>query len=344
MNKYLVVLKGENKLFATREFESLWDIYFNQKITLKQLQNTLYFFESEFLLDSNCILLKRLTFTNIISLVLYEDETLVNLLNSIQYEKISFSDNFTFSVISKFFSEQKEENKVLAKPIWDNLKNPKVNLKNPDYIFNYFGVDLNENKSLFFLSKQLYENNKDYLLRMPKLRPIKRPYTLKADMARAAINLLGLKEGEVLLDPFCGIGGILLEGYDMSLDIKGNDISKVDLDLLKENFEFFYPNAKYELTQFDCSKEFGEENSVDGIVTDIPYGRACRKLGDNLYEEFFKNAKRLLKPNKKMVIIYANFNSAKDLALKYFNENVEITEYINKSMTRHILVLINNKD
>ena len=40
-----------------------------------------------------------------------------------------------------------------------------------------------------------------------------------------------------------------------------------------------------------------------------------------------------------MVIIYANFVNFKKLALKYFNEVLEITEYINASMTRHILVL-----
>jgi tRNA G10 N-methylase Trm11 len=65
-------------------------------------------------------------------------------------------------------------------------------------------------------------------------------------MARASINLLGIKSGKIL-DPFCGIGGILLEAYDMKFEVIGNDISWNDLKYFKENFDYFYPdsNNKY---------------------------------------------------------------------------------------------------
>ena len=51
------------------------------------------------------------------------------------------------------------------------------------------------------------------------------PYTLKSDIARASLNLLNLKENSIVLDPFCGIGGILLEAEDLNFKVIGNDIS-----------------------------------------------------------------------------------------------------------------------
>ena len=190
---------------------------------------------------------------------------------------------------------------------------------------------------------KIFENDKDYLTRMPKLRPIKMPYTLKSDMARAAINMLKLKEG-IILDPFCGIGGILLEATDMGFEIIGNDISWNDLKYFKKNFDHYYPKTSYIRILADSKTQFLKENTVDAIVTDIPYGKCSRKLGTDLYEKFLQSAKQYLKPNKRLVIIYANFTQFKPLALKYFDEVVEIEEYINKSMTRHILVLENRRE
>ena len=78
---------------------------------------------------------------------------------------------------------------------------------------------------------------------------------------------------------------------------------------------------------------------MDGIVTDIPYGRASRRLGLDLYDKFLKNAYNMLKNGHRLVVIYANFVEFRDLALKYFHEIKQIDQYINKSMTRHMLIL-----
>lgn len=177
---------------------------------------------------------------------------------------------------------------------------------------------------------------------MPKLRPVAMPYTLKSDMARCAVNLLKLKSG-IVLDPFCGIGGILLEAYDMNFQIIGNDISWNDLQYTKTNFNYYFPDAKYQLSLADSKTQFLKKNTIDGIVSDIPYGKCSRKLGDDLYENFLISAREYLKKDGRMVLIYANFNEIKTLAKKYFLIIDEIDEYINKSMTRHILILENKK-
>lgn len=342
MNTYYLALKGINKKFATLEFETLWKTYFNEEIKLKEIENILYKFSSEILIDEKHPLLKRLTFTNYLGKELFKSENKDKFFEGISSYDFKFVEGKSFAIRSKKSKKESEnpfEDREIAKFIWDRLENPKVDLKNPDFEFNYI---LTEKDGPIGFAQKIYENEKEYLGRMPKFRPVAKPYTLKSDMARASLNLLGLKEGNVL-DPFCGIGGILLEAHDMGFTIIGNDISWNDLRDMKKNFDYYFPDSKFYRTLADSKTQFLKENSIDGIVTDIPYGKCSRRLGVDLYEKFLQSAKQYLKPNAKMVVIYANFVEFKDIALKYFKELDEIDEYINRSMTRHILILENKK-
>lgn len=339
-NTYILILKGTNKDLATTEFETLFKTYYNKTIKLKQIHNTIYTFKSEILITKSDEFLTRLTFTNHLSISTFKG-TFEKFQKEIPNLNLSKYDGKEFAVkqtrIKKDF-QPKIQAKFLAKPIFDSFKNPKINLEKPKIEFYFFF----ESENKFYFAEKIYENNKDYLRRMPKLRPVVMPYTLKSDMARASINLLALKNGTIL-DPFCGIGGILLEAKDMNFEIIGNDISWNDLKYFKQNFNHFFPNSKYNITLADSRTQFLKENSIDAIVSDIPYGRASRKLGTDLYEQFLISSKKYLKPNARMILIYANFVEFKQLALKQFKEIKEIDQYINKSMTRHILILENNK-
>lgn len=346
MYEYILVLKGTNKAQSIFEFENLWNVYYNEKISLSQLDNTYFFFRTNNELKKDDLWVNRLTFTNFIYEVILQSHRLDDFKEEIK--KVDFSrfydKNFSAKIKKVNFDNNEFEFDDYLKPIWKKFENPQVNLKNPDFEFFYFHNNNDSNFKLRFAFK-IFENTKNYLVRMPKLRPVKKPYTLKSDMARAAINYLNIKNG-VVLDPFCGIGGILLEAYDMDFEVVGNDINYNDLKHMKTNFDYFFPDNNDEKISRSCAdsrKQFLKENSIDGIVTDIPYGKSSRLLGEDLYDDFLKMAKIYLKPNKRIVVIYANFTPFKDLALKYFSEVIEIEEYINKSMTRYILVLENSK-
>ncbi|MDA3856017.1 MAG: methyltransferase [Candidatus Woesearchaeota archaeon] len=340
MLDYLLILKGNNKELAIAEFETLWKVYFNEEIRLDEVKNVIYKFSSKNLIEDNHEILSRLTYTNILVKILSYHQNLEDLKNNLP--DLKEYDGKKFKVRShksrrNFKSEISESE--LAKVLWNSFDNPKVDIKNFEVEFNFIFI---EDVEEFYFTVKIYENEKDYLRRMPKLRPVKMPYTLKSDMARAAINLLGIKEGKIL-DPFCGIGGILLEAYDMDFEVIGNDISWNDLKYFKENFDYFYhgSDSKYKRILADSQTKFLKDNVVDGIVTDIPYGKCSRRLGDDLYNSFLKNSKQYLKKGSRMVVIYANFVEFKSLALKYFDEILEVTEYINKDLTRYILVLEN---
>ncbi len=342
MNRYYLFLKGNNKELASAEFETVWEVFVKEKIKLKQAENVLYFFESEHLLTQESDFLKRLTFTNFIGIELYSGIDIHTFSTDFDFNKLSIYDGKKFCCRvrkSKKIINVETEVRMLAKPIWDSFKTPIVSMENYDVEFSFIFFGNGKN---IHLCKKIYENDKEYLDRMPKLRPEVKPYTLKSDMARAGINLLKLKKG-VVLDPFCGIGGILLEAYDLGYDVIGNDISWNDLKKMKTNFDYYFPRNNCKRVLADSSNQFLMNNTIDGIVTDIPYGKCSRKLGDDLYENYLKSSKCYLKKGARMIIIYANFVDFKEKALKYFEMVCEIEEYINKSMTRYILVLENNE-
>ena len=342
MYKYLIILKGHNKDLAIAELKNLWRSYFDERICLKNIQNTFYEFYSKHNIESSHEMFNRITYTNVFSREICHVKDIDEFREKVSKLDLSKYDNQKFLVrIKKSKKNYKVlyNEKELSKIIWENMRNPKVSISSPDMEFNFFFFFYSNE---FIFEEKVFENKKNYLQRMPTKRPISMPYTLKSDMSRCAINLLAIRGG-IILDPFCGIGGILLEAYDMGFDIIANDISYNDLKYFKQNFKYYFEDKSPTMILTDAKKQFLKDNTIDGIVTDIPYGRCCRRLGDDLYEGFLKSASRYLKKNKRMVIIYANFVNFKDLALKYFTEVLEVEEYINKSMTRKILVLENSK-
>jgi len=124
-----------NKEFAKIEFQELWSLYFNEKIKLKQTENTLFQFSSKFLIKSTHKLLERLTFTNFISLNIYKFKTIEELKQNISSLDLNKYDGKYFRVRvkkSKRTHKAKFTEKLLAGVIWDNFKKPKVSIDKPD--------------------------------------------------------------------------------------------------------------------------------------------------------------------------------------------------------------------
>jgi tRNA (guanine10-N2)-dimethyltransferase len=101
------------------------------------------------------------------------------------------------------------------------------------------------------------------------------------------INLSRVSPGGILLDPFCGTGGVLLESSFLGLRTIGTDLAESMLEGAKKNLDHFNINA--ELARSDIGNirhtlaKMGV-GEVDGIATDMPYGRASTTFGENLEE------------------------------------------------------------
>ncbi|MFM9875434.1 MAG: DNA methyltransferase [Nitrosarchaeum sp.] len=196
----------------------------------------------------------------------------------------------------------------------------KVSLKNPD-ITIYLILTINEN---FFGFAKRFECEK----RPKKIKT--HPHELNWKLTRAMINLIGLKEGETVCDPFCGTGTTLLEAESMGIHGIGLDFDQKMYDISKENLDV--NGYKSKIIKADFSQLTNIANEFDGIVTDLPYGIAS-KSSENP-EELIKKFVSIL-PKGKKIIMMCKKGFEKKLKIKP-TKKYEI--YRHKSLTRVIII------
>jgi len=172
--------------------------------------------------------------------------------------------------------------------------------------------------------------------RRPHLKPFFHPGTMGAKLARALVNLSQVPAGDWLLDPLSGTGGFLVEAGLMN--IKG-----IGLDVQEE----IVRGAKANLQGLNCQLMVGDamniplrDESVEGAVSDAPYGRsALVKAGsrDELVGRCLEEVYRVLISGRKMVFV-------DDRPIEHLIEDsgfdvLELhKERVHRSLTRHIFV------
>jgi putative methyltransferase (TIGR01177 family) len=116
--------------------------------------------------------------------------------------------------------------------------------------------------------------------RMPNL-PFQRPVSLQPCLARAAVNLAGVRPNDRVADPFLGTGALLLEAGLVGARVFGSDR---DVEMIRgagRNFARFgiSPTALVTADAADAVNEL-PWSALDAIVTDPPYGRASSTRGE----------------------------------------------------------------
>ena len=170
-------------------------------------------------------------------------------------------------------------------------------------------------------------------LRKPHLRPGFHPSSLNPKLARAFVNLTGIKNGTIA-DCFVGTGGILIEAGLIGLNVIGYDIDGQMLERSESNFKHF-KIKNYKLFLQDATKI---KRKINYIVADLPYGHATKKIDKNLYLSFLKNLKKIL--GKRAVIGFPDYINYKSLLKKArFKITKEFNYYIHKSLTKKIVLI-----
>ncbi|MFH0874886.1 MAG: DNA methyltransferase [archaeon] len=311
--KHAFLLSGENIDIAKEEIISLFCV-------------------KEYKLEKNILIayatkpdLKRLSYTHTVYEYLFSSKKKDFLIgvNRFNWEAV-FSENFCVRIHGKSEFMEKE----LAGYIWRNLKNPKVNLTNPKTRFDFYFIGRNA-----LCLKFLMDNDKAFLKRRAHLRPKLHPSSLNPRLARAMINLTGIKKGK-LYDPFCGTGGILIEGGLLGYEIIGNDIEEDMILRTKENLEHFGINS-FNIAKKD-SNHITEKSNL--IVTDLPYGKSTKAL--NLKKLYFNFLNSSVGTTKAMAVGFPDFANGKKIIsktkwkIKHF-----FKVYAHKNLTRHIFIL-----
>ena len=85
-----------------------------------------------------------------------------------------------------------------------------------------------------------------------------------------------LKEKEILLDPFCGTGGFLIEAGLMGIKSIGYDINKIMIKGCKDNLEYF----KIKGYKIKTKNALNIDDKFNCLVTDLPYGLNSNAMTD----------------------------------------------------------------
>lgn len=218
-------------------------------------------------------------------------------------------------------------------------KNRIVNLTYPEIELR---VTITDDRAYIGIKKATI-NTSHFHKRRGHFRPFLLPITLHPKIARALVNLSGIKKQETLLDPFCGTGGVLLEAGLLGIHIIGSDIDKKMIDGCRKNLEF-YQLKDFLLFCADIGEISKHVCSVDAIVTDFPYARATTTKGEEpteLYDRAFMNVSQILKKNGRAVIGFSN-KEILDVGKKYLSVLATYQIKSHRSLTRYFIVYKNS--
>ena len=176
----------------------------------------------------------------------------------------------------------------------------KVSLDDPSLIIYLI---LTDSQGFFGFSTEF---EKEKQLKKPK----NHPHELDWKLSRVMINLAGFKEGDTICDPFCGTGTTLLEAESMGINSIGIDFDKKMCDLSKKNLKENQFDSKIFNSDYKYINKI--ENKYDGIVTDLPYGRASKTSEPP--EKLLRNFVSII-PKKKKLAIMCKKGSEKGLKL-----------------------------
>ncbi|WP_455140114.1 DNA methyltransferase [Candidatus Hodarchaeum mangrovi] len=216
----------------------------------------------------------------------------------------------------------------------------KVNLRNPDEKFLgiiseygfWFGVLIGSS-----LRKEVRK-------RTAHTRPFFHPSSMNPILLRTMINLAALKSNDLMLDPFCGSGGGVMEAARMGIRSIGIEIDKRIVWGAFQNLKFFEYSKITSLIHGDALNICISKGSISGVVTDPPYGTAASTKGISLSKliiRFFKEISPILSSNQRVVLAIPANLEIEEQASEILHASVYIFyQYVHRSLTRKILVFV----
>lgn len=285
------------------------------------------------------ILTKRLGYTHEVNQIIKKTnlenlETEIKNINWDEYLKE------TFVVRIKKFQSKLDSVKIerdVGGYILKKTSNTKVKLKGADSLVRI----ISHNNDIYICIQKYYLNKKHFEEIKPHKRPFFHPGGMSPKLARCMVNLSRIKKDEILLDPFCGTGGILIEAGLVGAHVIGSDInwkmkngSAINLeDAGIQNYETY----KIDFHQLKLPKP------AKAVVTDPPYGISTTTGGINSEEvigDFLDSIQKSITNDALIVTAsphYVNINEI--FKQKGFNLKEQYFIKMHRSLTRVISVI-----
>ena len=226
--------------------------------------------------------------------------------------------------------------------ILDNCNDIKVKLREPNSL-----VRMVASKNDIYIAVEKFKLNKKHFVESkPHKRPFFYPGSMSPKLARCMVNLSRVTEGQLLLDPFCGTGGILIEAGLIGCKVVGSDIYWKMKNGAAINLDHF-GITDYRTFNLDV-RELKMYEKVAAVVTDPPYGISTSTgdiEGDNIFKEFFIAIYDNMRDDAYLCMASPHYVDLKPIADEVGFEIVE--QYgikMHRSLTRIISVLTKKLD
>jgi len=260
--------------------------------------------------------------------------------NATNFKKV-VNEGETFAVRIKRVKEYSEKSytmnleRKLGKHILNNTTKTKVNLEKPDR--TCFGV-LTSNKFIFGL-KLTEITPKTFSDRRPRKKPFFHPSAMPSKLARCMVNLSQAKAGELVLDPFCGTGSIMVEAAFVGCRILGFDVKRRMAEGTRRNLKHFGVESEG-LVIADSRKL--PLMRIDHVVTDPPYGKSATTMKSTtkqIVEGVLSSARSLLREGQLICMASPKTLNIAQIGIALGYDHLESHfAYVHGTLTREIVV------
>jgi tRNA (guanine10-N2)-dimethyltransferase len=339
--KLFFLLSGEHETLPISELKAILEAENHPFKTLEKLDQVL-----RIEADANCVekIKRRAALTRLCGFELFtckaEIKVIAKSIRSTSLNEI-LANGESFAVRIKKVKEYAKKldtmfiERKLGEIILDIKVNARVSLKNPEKTF--IGI-MTDDKFVFGV-KIAEIPPKQFVERRPKKKPFFHPSAMPPKLARCMVNLAKPKTEELVFDPFCGTGSMLIEAALIGCRVLGLDAQRHMARGSLKNLAHF--NIKPEGIIVADARE-PPVKKVDCIVTDPPYGRSAstlKRTTKQLVEEVLTAANDILKNGKRICIA-----SPKTLNIGKVGETLGYKHieshfvYVHRSLTREIAI------
>ncbi len=202
-----------------------------------------------------------------------------------------------------------------------------------------------------------YKQSLEIKQRLSRTLALRRPYfsigTMNNPIARVVANLSETPPGSIILDPFCGSGGILIEGALNGNYCLGIDVDRIVIRGARKNLKYFAPDMRLGEIRASAlalplrppSASIG--NYIVGVSTDLPYGRSTstQKLDvTTIWERFLNELQNHIVLGAKCCMVVPDSPAVQKFLVRVrqdtrFKVIETCTQVVHDSLTRQFIVL-----
>lgn len=341
MANLFFLLSGEHETLPGAELRAVLEA---ENFAFKTLQKIDQVLRIE--ADVECIdtIRRRAAFTRLCGLELFDCEaettTIMKAIRSTSLEQV-LGNGESFAVRVRRVKEYSSDvdtillERKIGEVILHQAPGTKVDLKKPEK--TCLGVLTSDR---FIFGVQLAEIlPKPFVERRPKNKPFFHPSAMHAKLARSMVNLARSRTGELVLDPFCGTGSMLIEAALVGCRVLGLDVQRRMVRGSIRNLAHFNVEPVGIVVADARNPPVAR---VDRVVTDPPYGTSATTLKRSrkqIFEEVLTAAEDILVAGSRVCLAAPKSLNVRHLGAALGYKHLESHfVYVHRSLTREVAV------